>query len=144
MCFLGKTNLTIFNELAKTTKDKTATFAPVTEKDKAFIKYWEQNRSEQSSFISKLLRGLPMAIIFALPIILSVVVVLIFFPDWYMKISKNSSGAFITVVVAMIITVVFYSWFRMHYKWEMNEQLYKELKAKENKTNNTGFTNDKN
>ena len=107
----------------------------MTEKDKAFIRYWEQNREAESTFASKLLRGLPMAFIFALPIILSVIVVWIFFPDWYMKISENSAGAFVTVVVAMFIIVIFYSWFRMHYKWEMNEQLYKELKAKENRIN---------
>ena len=115
----------------------------MTDKDKAFIHYWEQNRQEQSSFTSKLLRGLPMAIIFALPIVLSVLVVLIFFPEWYMKISKNSSGAFITVVIAMVIVIVFYSWFRMHYKWEMNEQLYKELKAKQNKNSTPADTGDK-
>lgn len=103
----------------------------MTEKDKAFILYWEQNREAESAFISKLLRGLPMAFIFALPIVLSVVTVWIFFPDWYMKISGNSSGAFVTVIIAMFGVVIFYSWFRMHYKWEMNEQLYKELKAKE-------------
>jgi len=39
-------------------------------------------------------------------------------------------------VIAMACVVLFYSYFRMQYKWEMNEQLYKELKSKENKFNN--------
>ncbi len=102
------------------------------------MQYWEQQRGLQSTFMSKLLRGLPMALLFALPVILSVLVVWIFFPDWYAKISKNSSGAFATVVVAMMVIVVFYAWFRMHYKWEMNEQIYHELKAKQQQEQTPG------
>ena len=74
-----------------------------------------------------------MALLFGLPIILSVILVRIFFPDWFMKISQTSPGTFITVIIAMFIVMLFYSFFRMQYKWEMNEQLYKELKSKENK-----------
>jgi hypothetical protein len=43
---------------------------------------------------------------------------------------------FFTAVIAMIGVVLFYAYFRMQYKWEMNEQLYHELKSKENKSNN--------
>ena len=107
----------------------------LTDKETEFLLYWERNREGQSSFISKLGRGLPMAVIFSLPIILLVVVVWIFFPDWYMKISKTSPGTFITAIFAIVLIILFYSFFRMQFKWEMNEQLYKELKQKENKTN---------
>ena len=77
-----------------------------------------------------------MALLFGLPIILLVVVVKLFFPDWYMKISGMSPGMVVTAVIAVIGIVLFYSYFRMQYKWEMNEQFYKELKLKENKTDN--------
>ncbi len=102
----------------------------------AFLRYWERNREIENTFISKLTRGFPMALLFGLPIILLVVVVRLFFPDWYMKISGASPGMFLTAVIAMIGVVIFYSYFRMQYKWEMNEQLYKELKSKENKSDN--------
>ncbi|MCW3090998.1 MAG: hypothetical protein JWP81_2067 [Ferruginibacter sp.] len=108
----------------------------ISEKESAFLSYWERNRDIENTFTSKLTRGLPMAMLFGLPIILLVVVVRLFFPDWYMKISGTSPGMFVTAVVAMIGVVLFYSYFRMQYKWEMNEQLYKELKAKQNKSNN--------
>ena len=108
----------------------------ISEKDTAFLRYWERNREIENTFLSKLTRGLPMAFLFGLPIILLVVVVKIFFPDWYMKISGTSPGMFVTAVIAMACVVLFYSYFRMQYKWEMNEQLYKELKSKENKFNN--------
>ncbi|MES2430884.1 MAG: hypothetical protein V4556_08090 [Bacteroidota bacterium] len=105
----------------------------ISEKEKKFMAYWEASRQKESTFLSKLLRGLPMAMIFSLPIILMVIVVMIFFPEWYMKMSGTSPGTFVTAIIAMLIVTIFYSFFRMHYKWEMNEQLYQELKAKEKK-----------
>ncbi len=108
-----------------------------TEKDIAFLQYWEQVRDSENTFTSKILRGLPMAFLFGFPIILSLVATRLFAPDWYMKISKASPGAFITIVIAMFIIILFYAYFRMQYKWEMNEQLYKEIKAKQDKTNHS-------
>lgn len=106
----------------------------ISEKDIEFLRYWERVRDAESTFTSKLSRGLPMAFLFGLPIILTLVVVKLFVPDFAMKISKTSSGAFVTVVIATGIIIVFYAFFRMQYKWEMNEQLYQELKIKENKS----------
>jgi len=107
----------------------------ITEKEKQFLRYWEANKEIEDRFINKILGGLPMAILFGLPVILSVVVVRIFFPDWYMKISQTTPGMFISAIIAVVCIVLFYSFFRMQYKWEMNEQLYQELKYKENKEN---------
>lgn len=106
----------------------------ISEKEIAFLRYWERTREIENTFLSKLTRGFPMALLFGLPIILLVVVVRIFLPDWYMKLSGTSPGMFVTAIIAMIGVVIFYSYFRMQYKWEMNEQLYKELKSKENKS----------
>jgi uncharacterized BrkB/YihY/UPF0761 family membrane protein len=105
----------------------------ITAKERQFIAYWEQEREWRSKFSNKLLSGLPMAMLFGIPIILSIVVVYFYFPEWYTKISNTSPGMFITVVIAVLIAILFFSYFRMHYKWEMNEQLYQELKNKENK-----------
>jgi len=107
----------------------------LSEKQEAFLMYWEKERSRQNSFFSKLSRGLPMAMIFGLPIIFSIVVVYLYFPEWYTKISKTTSGSFITVVIAVLIAILFFSYFRMHFKWEMNEQLYQELLHKKQKQN---------
>ena len=76
-----------------------------------------------------------MAILFGLPIILLVLVVRVFIPDWYMKMSEYLAGNVHNGRIAMFGVVLFYAYFRMQYKWEMNEQLYKELKSKENKSN---------
>lgn len=106
----------------------------LTPKDEAFIAYWEKNRDAQNTFSSKLTGGLPMAIIFVLPIILLVLSVWLFIPEWYMKISKTSPAMFVTALIALFCVVLFYSFFRMQYKWEMNEQLYQELLFKQTKT----------
>ena len=106
----------------------------ISEKDKAFLAYWEANRDIENTFLSKLTRGFPMALLFGLPIILLLVVVRLFLPEWYMKISGTSPGMFITAVIAMMGVVVFYAYFRMQFKWEMNDQLYQEIKFKEKKS----------
>lgn len=107
----------------------------LTEKETKFLRYWEQNRAKESTVISKISRGLPMAVLFALPILLLVVAVWIYFPDWYMKISKTTPGMFITTIFAMFGVILFYSFFRMQFKWESNEQLYHEMKIKEDASN---------
>lgn len=106
----------------------------ITEKDRQFIVYWEQERDKLSSVRSKLLTGLPMAIMFSLPVILLVFTVRIFLPEWYTRISNTSTGTFITIVLALFICILFFAYFRMHYKWEMNEQLYRELKSRATET----------
>lgn len=110
----------------------------ITEKERQFIAYWEREREWRGKFSNKLMSGLPMAMLFGIPILLSIVVVYFYFPEWYTKISKTSPGMFVTVIIAVFIAIFFFSFFRMHYKWEMNEQLYNELKNKENKTSSTG------
>lgn len=100
----------------------------LSEKQNNFIVYWESVRERENSFLRKLSRGLPMAIIFGLPIILFLVVVYLFFPVWYMKISNITSGTLFVIIIAVLIAILFFAYFRMQFKWEMNEQLYLELK----------------
>jgi glucan phosphoethanolaminetransferase (alkaline phosphatase superfamily) len=106
----------------------------LSEKEQAFMANWERIRERESRGMWKLLSGLPMACLFCLPIILLVILVYNYLPEWYTKISTTSPDIFITVLVALFICVLFFSYFRMHYKWEMNEQLYRELKARRNRS----------
>ncbi|MEO6404295.1 MAG: hypothetical protein ABIY51_13665 [Ferruginibacter sp.] len=100
-----------------------------------FIHYWETNRERYNSFASKFLRGLPFAIISFAPILLFVGMVYLFFPDWYGKISNSSPASYFVAVIAVLITILFFAYFRMQFKWEMNEQLYHELLIKQQKEN---------
>lgn len=121
----------------------------LSEKDKAFIKRWETERETASTFKHKLLAGLPMALLFALPILVFFAVVKIFFPSWFATATHRSTevvvpemtqqfmtlsaGNVIMAFIAVMAVAVFFSYFRMHYNWENNEQLYKELKSREKK-----------
>ena len=107
----------------------------LTDDENRFLVFWEKNKELHSTFSSKLLRGLPMACLFGLPILLLIACVYLFLPEWYTKISKTSPETFLIVTIAVFITVFFYAFIRMHFKWEMNEQLYKEIKYKEKKAN---------
>ncbi len=113
----------------------------LSEKDKEFIRYWEKERERQNNAAVKLISGLPMAILFCVPILLFITAVYLFFPEWYTKVSNNMSGSMVAIVIAVVICIIFFSYFRMHYKWEMNEQLYQELKHKQERiTKNTETT----
>ncbi len=74
-----------------------------------------------------------MAVLFSAPILLFITAVYLYFPEWYTKVSDKLPGSMITIVIAVLCCVLFYSYFRMHFKWEMNEQLYQELKMKAEK-----------
>jgi len=102
----------------------------LTKEEQDFVDYWGHARERESGFMIKLLRGLPVAVIFTAPIILSIVLVYLFSPNWYTKISPHVADAVPTTLVAFVIIVVFFSYFRMHFKWEQKEQLYKALKQK--------------
>lgn len=102
----------------------------LSEKDNEFINYWEHVRDRRKSFSVKLTSGLPMAALFSVPILLFIAVIYLFFPEWYTKVSARMPGSVLIIVIAVIISMFFFSYFRMQYKWEMNEQLYQELKNK--------------
>lgn len=100
-----------------------------------FVQYWQANRQRYSSFSSKITRGLPFAIVFFVPILLFVGVVYMFFPEWYAKVSDTSASSLLVACIAVFITILFFAYFRMHFKWEMNEQLYNELIYKQEREN---------
>jgi MFS superfamily sulfate permease-like transporter len=107
----------------------------LSERDKDFIIYWEKEKERRKTFSARLIDGLPMAALFCVPILLLVATVYLFFPEWYTQVSNRLPGSVSTIVIAVIICILFFSYFRMQYKWEMNEQLYRELKQKESKPN---------
>jgi len=105
------------------------------QKETEFMQHWEMVRKKESHFLSKLGRGLPMAMVFGLPIILTLIAVYFLLPEWYTKVSSAASGVLGTLILAVSIIIIFFSYFRMHFKWEMNEQLYLELKSRQQKSN---------
>lgn len=105
----------------------------LTEEELNFLSFWETHRDSYSKFSSKLLRGLPMASIFGFSIIMLLLVVYLFIPDWYSKVAIHNNGTVTTIFISIILLIIFFSFFRMHFQWEMNEQAFKELKSKQHK-----------
>jgi len=102
------------------------------EEEIKFMEYWESVRDRESRFLNKLTGGMPMAMIFSLPIIFSLALVYFIFPEWFTKISQKAMSVSYSIIIAVFISSLFFAYFRMQFKWEMNEQLYQELKKKVN------------
>jgi hypothetical protein len=67
--------------------------------------------------------------VFALPVL-----VVVIFHDWYKNMIPISKSLIILITITVLGIAVFYSVFRMKFRWDANEQFYKELKFKEQKT----------
>lgn len=104
----------------------------LTEKEKLFLDYWDKNRLKQKKLFYQLLMGLPIGLVLALPILLSVI-----FHDWYKSMIYISGSQITIILIAVLGIAVFNALFRMKFKWEQNEQLYKELKFKERQVDKT-------
>ncbi|MBW7838035.1 MAG: hypothetical protein H3C36_00020 [Chitinophagaceae bacterium] len=101
----------------------------LTKEEKDFLVYWETHREKEHSLKSLLIFGAPWGLIFALPIM-----VVLIFHDWHKRIVPITTGQVIAISISVAAIAFFYAYFRQQVKWENNEQLYKELKIKEKKT----------
>lgn len=100
----------------------------LTKDERLFIEYWEKNRDNEKRFFRQLTYGSPWGLVFALPVLVAVI-----FHDWYKNMIPISKSLLILIIITVLCIAVFYSLFRMRFKWEANEQFYKELKFKEQK-----------
>jgi membrane protein YdbS with pleckstrin-like domain len=100
----------------------------ITEEEKRFLLSWEQNRVRKRKWMWKLAAGLPLAVLLSLAIFVN------FLSGWYtraaMQINVDKSGILV-VLVALVLIVVFVVVFSARHKWDLNEQRYKELRARE-------------
>ena len=102
----------------------------LSDSEKRFISHWEKVRIPYSTIASKFKRGLPMALIFGGSLFLSLVGVYFFSPEWYTKISQRANSSVFAIIIGLFLSILFFAYFKMHFKWEMNEQLFNEIKNK--------------
>jgi len=98
----------------------------ITDEEKKFIDYWEKNNAKQKRLWYQLALGLPLGLVFGLPIMVSLI-----FSDWYKNMQFISASQVMVIMIAILGIAVFFALFRMKHKWDMNEQFYKELKFRE-------------
>jgi len=101
----------------------------VTDQEQLFLNYWTANRDKQKKLFYRLTIGLPLGLVFAFPVLLSVI-----FHDWYKRMIFISSSQITLILITVLGIAVFFALFRMNFKWEENEQRFKELKFKQNKS----------
>jgi hypothetical protein len=94
----------------------------ISEQERNFIKWWQENRLKEKKLLNQLTIGLPLGIAFGLPILLSVL-----FRGWYKRMPYVSGTQLTVILIAVLLIVVFYAVFRMRFKWDLNEQRYQEL-----------------
>lgn len=102
--------------------------AMLTDDEKSFIIYWEKNREKDKKIFTKFLYGSPWGLVFALPILIAVI-----FHGWYKNMVYISPSLITLIIIVVIAIAVFYTLFSMQFKWDRNEQIYKELKFKQSK-----------
>ena len=104
----------------------------LTQQEKDFLLYWENNREKERSLTHRLLFGLPRGLCFGIPIL-----VCFLFHDWYKWMPFISGGDILVVAIGVFGVVLFYSIFRQQYLWDRKEQQYQEITARERRNDIT-------
>jgi hypothetical protein len=107
----------------------------LTQEEQEFIIYWEENRLRRKKVFKQLALGLPLATLLVVAIFAN------FFSGWHKRavmdrnemLQHNDASLLIVLVGAALFIVVFITIFSVRHKWDMHEQRYLELKAREGK-----------
>ena len=103
----------------------------ISEEERKFLVYWEQQRLKDKRLTNQLMIGLPIGILFSIPILIN------FFMGkfWYKRADAVGVSQFspTVLVIAVLLITVFVALLNRRFRWERLEQQYLELKAKEKK-----------
>lgn len=101
------------------------------EKEKLFVKYWENRRDIEKRFFVQLMTGLPVGLLFALPIMF----ILFTSKYWFKRADMvaNSQMSPGVLVIAVVFIACFVGVIYKRHQWEMKDQQYKQLKLKEDR-----------
>ncbi len=91
-----------------------------------FMEYWEREREKQKKLLVQLMFGLPIGILFAVPIIIN----FILGRFWYKRADAVGLSQFSPTVllIAVLLIAVFTALINRRFRWEKLEQQYLELK----------------
>jgi hypothetical protein len=98
----------------------------LTRQEEDFLLYWEQNRLRRKKIFRQLLVGIPIGLLFAVPIAIN------FASGWDKRADMEANSEFnpLVLIIALLIIVAFTSIFYQRHKWDQYEQRYRELKAR--------------
>jgi cation transporter-like permease len=99
-----------------------------TEDEKKFIEYWRENRDYQATLAYQLLFGLPIGLLFSLPIVINFLLGRL----WYKRADAVGLSQFnhAVLIIAVMVISVFIAIVNRRFRWEKLEQQYLELLAR--------------
>jgi len=91
--------------------------------DEDFLQYWEKSRDKEKKIMYRLFISLPLGLLISGGILFSLDL------NWYQRANMvaNSQTNPIVLLIAVVAIAVFTAIFYKKFKWDMNEQHYKEL-----------------
>ena len=97
-----------------------------TEDELKFITYWEQNRLKEKKLITQLTYGLPIGVIFAVPILIN----FLLGRFWYKRADAVGLSQFspTILIVAVALISIFVAVMNRKFRWEKLENQYISLK----------------
>jgi H+/gluconate symporter-like permease len=96
----------------------------LTQQEKDFVRYWEQNRLRRKRIFRQFLVGIPIGLLFAVPIAISLK------SGWDKRAALEANSPDfnpLVLVFALLLIVVFIAIFNQQHKWDQYEQRYREL-----------------
>ena len=102
----------------------------LTQREKDFIRYWEANRLRRKKVFRQFLIGIPIGLLFVIPIVIN------FSSGWYRRAdmaAHSSDFNPVVLLVALLLIVGFTAIFYQRHQWDQYEQHYRELLAREQK-----------
>lgn len=103
----------------------------ITIEEQKFIAYWSKKREESKLNPFFFVKGFTVGLVF------SILVLICLGADWYKRATMDANTKLnpIVLFVALLLITLFLAIFYNSFKYEQNEQLFKELKHKDKSSN---------
>lgn len=100
----------------------------MTTQELQFMRYWEATRERDKKLWYQLIVGIPIGLLFSLPILFIVFSGKL----WYKRadMAANTMTSPYLLIAAVFLIAVFVAIFYKRHQWDRKEQYYQELKAK--------------
>ena len=104
-------------------------FYMLSPEEKKFIEYWKSRREKEGQFGWQLLTGIPIGLLFSLPIF----ILLLTGKFWYKRADMVAMSKLspIVLVVAIMLIACFIAVFHRRVQWEKKEQQFLEIQQRE-------------
>jgi len=102
----------------------------LTQEEKDFLHYWEQNRTRQKKIFRQFLVGIPIGLLFVIPIAIN------FASGWDKRASMEANSQDfnpLVLLIALLLIVGFTAIFYRQHRWDQYEQRYRELLSRQSR-----------